>query len=175
VNWLGLICFVPLAILCNTVFPVPFDPVLIAFASHKSPEQAGLFALVGSICAALGAAADVKLLRNLQVRLPEKWLRLLPMWSGRRTYVFTFFFALLPLPFSVARLAALRNPPQMIPWQLTVAMGRLPRYLVTIYIWPGLGLPEGSGMLLLSLCMAFAVIQWARSRRQRPVASSVLR
>jgi membrane protein YqaA with SNARE-associated domain len=165
VNWLSLTGFVPLAILCNTVFPVPFEPVLIAFTSHKSPEQAGMFALIGSICAAFGAAADVKLFRKLQDRIPEKWLRLLPMWSGRRTYVFTFLFALLPLPFSVARLAALRNPPQMIPYQLAVALGRLPRYLLIIHIWPGIGLPDSSGMVLLGLCVGFAVIRWAQTRR----------
>jgi len=39
---------------------------LIAFTSHKCPVQAGVFALIGSICAALGAAADVKLFRNLK-------------------------------------------------------------------------------------------------------------
>ena len=162
-NWLSLACFVPLAILCNTVFPVPFDPVLIAFTSHKCPVQAGVFALIGSICAALGAAADVKLFRNLKDHLPEKWLKLLPIWSGRRSYVFTFFFALLPLPFSVARLAALRNPPKMIPYQLAVAMGRLPRYLLVIHIWPGIGLRDSNGIILLSVCVAFAVFRWARS------------
>ena len=163
-NWLSLACFVPLAILCNTVFPMPFDPVLIAFASHKSPVQAGIFAFIGSICAAFGAAADVKLFRNLQDRIPEKWLRSLPMWSGRHSYVFTFFFALLPLPFSVARLAALRNPPKMIPYQLAVAMGRLPRYLLIIHVWPGIGLPDSSGMVLLSLCAGFAIFRWVRFR-----------
>ena len=48
-NWIDLICFVPLAVLCNTVLPVPFDPVLIFFASRQSTGHAMAFALLGLI------------------------------------------------------------------------------------------------------------------------------
>ena len=166
-NWLDLIVFVPLAVLCNTVLPVPFDPVLIYFASRQTPGSAVALALAGSICAGLAAAADLTMCRQVHSRTREKWLCLLPLWKGRRFYVLTFLFALLPLPFSVVRLAVLRHPPKMVPYQITVAMGRLPRYLLTISLWPNLGLPPSSCIVLLGLGAAYAVIQSLRSRSRQ--------
>ena len=166
-NWLDLIVFVPLAVVCNTVLPVPFDPVLIYFASRQTPGSAGALAFAGSICAGLAAAADLTMCRQLHRHTREKWLHLLPLWKGRRFYVLTFLFALLPLPFSVVRLAVLRHPPKMVPYQITVAMGRLPRYLLTISLWPNLGLPPSSCIVLLGLGAAYAVIQSLRSRSRQ--------
>jgi hypothetical protein len=163
VNWLDLFCFVPLAILCNTVIPIPFDPVLIFFASRQPPAEAQAFALVGSVCAGVAAAVDVTLFRRIRSRATGKWLKFLPNWDGWRAYVLTFVFALLPLPFSVVRLAVLRNPPRIIPYQVTVALGRLPRYVATIVLWQSLQLPAGSAFLFLALGVALGAIQWSRA------------
>jgi hypothetical protein len=166
VNWLDLIVYIPLAVLCNTVVPLPFDPVLIFFASRQSTCGACVLALTGSICAAFAIVADIRLIRYVHQRTPEKWLSLLPAWQGRKIYVLTILFALLPLPFTVVRLAALRHPPKMIPFQIAVALGRFPRYLLTVLLWPSLGLPANSAALLLGLCVAYALIRWLRANSQ---------
>src|SRR5262245_13312798 len=101
-DWL---CFIPLAVLCNTALPLAFDPVLIFFASREGPGEAWSLALIGSVCAAFAAFADVKLLGWLHTRSPEKWLAWIPRCQGWRFYLFTLAFAFLPLPFSVVRLA----------------------------------------------------------------------
>ena len=80
-------------------------------------------------------------------------------------------FALLPLPYSVVRLAVLRHPPKMVPYQITVGMGRLPRYLLTISLWPNLGLPPSSCIVLLGLGAAYAGIQSLRSRSRQELSA----
>jgi hypothetical protein len=79
--------------------------------------------------------------------------------------VLAFLFALLPLPFTVVRLAAFRNPPRMIPFQVTVAAGRFPRYLVTVLLWPGLGLPSIAGLILLAIAIGWGALQWVKEGR----------
>jgi uncharacterized membrane protein YdjX (TVP38/TMEM64 family) len=58
-----------------------------------------------------------------------KWL---PYWSGRRFYVLTFLFALMPLPFSVVRLALVRHQPRIAPYAAAILLGRLPRYILIV-------------------------------------------
>jgi membrane protein YqaA with SNARE-associated domain len=167
-NWTDLACFIPLAILCNTLLPIPFDPVLIFFSTRQTPAAACALALIGSICAGVAAAADLTLFRHLHHKTPERWLRFLPFWHGYRVYLLAFVFALLPLPFSVVRLAVLRDPPKAVPYQITVALGRLPRYLLTIVLWPVLNLPAGTAAVLLALGFSYASLQvwkgWRASR-----------
>ena len=133
-SWFEWLCFIPLAVLCNTALPVPFDPVLIVFGSRHGSGGACAVAVVGSLCASVGAIADIKLGRSAHSRVSPKWLRLMPHWTGRRAYVLYFLFALLPLPFSVVRLAVVRNPPRLVPYQIAVTLGRLPRYLLAIFL-----------------------------------------
>ncbi len=156
----ALVLFVPLAILCNTVVPVPFDPVLIAFASRQSPAAAAVLAIVGSACAGIAAALDLTLFRNLRRRASGRWVRFLPLWSGGGTYVLTFLFALLPLPFSIVRMAMFRNPPRMIPYQLSVALGRLPRYLATIYLWRMIPWTAGGQFIFCTLVLLIVAFHW---------------
>jgi len=152
--------FIPLAILCNTVVPVPFDPVLIAFASREGPAAAAGLAIVGSACAGIAAALDLTLFRNLRRRTSDRWVRFLPLWSGRGTYVLTFTFALLPLPFSIVRMAMFRNPPRMIPYQLSVALGRLPRYLATIHLWRMIQWTTTGQFIFCTLALLMMVFHW---------------
>jgi membrane protein YqaA with SNARE-associated domain len=128
--WVDLLSFIPLALLCNTSFPVAFDPVLMAFVATHSPHAAWIFALCGSICAGVAGVADSRMLREARRHVSDKWLKWLPFWQGRRFYLLTFTFALLPLPFSVVRLAVVRNRPRMIPYGLAIVLGKLPRYLL---------------------------------------------
>src|SRR5215831_7631250 len=117
--WLDLAIFLLLAMLCNTVFPIPFDPVLIYFASRYTRMDQVVFAIAGSICAGLSGAGEAKVLRILNRTIPHKWMQALsPNWRGNRFYALTFLFALLPLPFSVVRVAALQRLPRMLPYGL---------------------------------------------------------
>jgi membrane protein YqaA with SNARE-associated domain len=133
-NGLEWSCFIALAILCNTALPIPFDPVLIVFGAGHGFAGACVIAVIGSLCASVGAVADIKLGRGVHRRVSEKWFRLMPYWTGWRAYVLFFLFAFLPLPFSVVRLAVVRNPPRLVPYQIAVTLGRLPRYLLAILL-----------------------------------------
>ena len=133
--WLDLLFFLPMAVLCNTAFPISFDPVLIAYASTHSLHAGYVFAIIGSLCAGLAGVADAKLLGCAQGHVSERWLKWLPYWHGRRFYVLTFFFAVMPLPFSVVRLAVLRHQPQIVPYVAAVILGCLPRYILTVVFW----------------------------------------
>ena len=131
VEW---VCFITLAVLCNTALPIPFDPILIVFGWNRGFSGACAVAIVGSLCANVGALADIKLGREVQSRVSKKWLRWMPHWTGRRAYLLFFLFALLPLPFSIVRLAVVRNPPRLVPYQIAVTMGRIPRYLIALLL-----------------------------------------
>jgi membrane protein YqaA with SNARE-associated domain len=150
-NWPDLVCFLALAVLCNTAFPLPFDPVLIHFATHQSSIAAWIFALSGSACAGLGAVVDVRLAGWLRARVSDRWIRWLPHWQGKPFYAIVFLFAVSPLPFSIVRLAALRRAPHAIPYGLAVFLGRLPRYLLIVALWPLVGLPPGTSLVLLGV------------------------
>src|SRR5262245_40415150 len=139
---LDLIVFVLLAVLCNTVFPIPFDPVLINFATRYSGTHAVVFAILASLRAGLSGICEAKALGLLNGRIPRKWSRmLLPQWYGRRFYIRTFLFALLPLPFTVVRLAVLRHQPKVFPYGLAIVLGRFPRYLVMMSLCRTLAFP----------------------------------
>jgi membrane protein YqaA with SNARE-associated domain len=166
VTWLDLLLFLPLAFLSNTALPLSFDPVLIYFASRTSISGASALALIGGICAGAGAVADVTLLRCLRRKTSERWLGWMPYWKGRRFYVSTFFVALLPLPFTIVRLAVLRHPPRSIPYAIAVGLGRLPRYLATVYLWAKLGLPSGSNEAFLLAGLMVAILQIIRGRNE---------
>src|SRR5262249_51965568 len=121
---LDLLVFIPMAVLCNTAFPFSFDPVLLGYASTHSPRAGFVFAACASVCAGLAGIADTRLLRHAKLHVSDRWLKWLPLWRGRRFYILTFLFALMPLPFSVVRLAVLRHQPCVIPYALAVALGR---------------------------------------------------
>ena len=158
-SWLDAVVYIPLAFLCNTAFPLSFDPVLIHFAARHSSTSACIFALVASACAGLAAVTDIRLLDWFHKRNSRKWPRWLPHWQGRTFYIWTFLFALLPLPFAVVRLAVLRHPPERVRYALAVSLGRMPRYLATVFLWPVLGLPSGTTGILLGAVVVVAAIK----------------
>jgi membrane protein YqaA with SNARE-associated domain len=155
--WPDLALFLLLAIACNTLLPMPFDPVLIYFASRHTRIDELVFAIAGSICAGVSGAGEARVLGFLNRSIPEKWTQTLsPNWRGHRFYALTFLFALLPLPFSIVRLAALRRQPRILPYGLAIMLGRLPRYVLTIVFWRGLGLPNwlNAGVLLAAIAVS---------------------
>jgi len=162
-NWPNVFCFLTLAVLCNTAFPLSFDPVLIHFATRQASSGYWVFALIGSVCASLGAVVDVQFVGWLQKKVPDRWIEWLPLWNGNYFYLLVFLFALLPLPFSVVRLASLRRTPRLFPYGLAVFLGRLPRYLLTLALWPVLGLPAGSSAVLLCVGLLLAVAKLGHS------------
>ncbi len=168
--WLDLLLFILLAVLTNSVLPLSFDPVLIYFASRHSLDVACDLALAGSVCAGLAGLADVKLLGLARQKISPTWASWLPRLSGRWFYFWAFWFALLPLPFTVIRLAILRQPPRAAPYALVVGLGRLPRYLLTVYFWQSLALPPWVNPVILLLAVVFAcykliVKRWSPAER----------
>jgi hypothetical protein len=163
-TWIDLLFYLPLAFLSNTALPFAFDPVLIYFASRHSISSAYGFAVLGSALAGLAAVTDVKLLRWVHIRSSDRWLAWLPQWRGSVFYIWAFVFALLPLPFTVVRLAVLRHPPAAVPYAVTVSLGQLPRYVFTILLWPSLGLPPRSAAILLAIAMIVAAVKVMRQR-----------
>jgi hypothetical protein len=154
-NWFDAICFFPLAFLCNTALPVPFDPVLIYFASHHDSKATIVFAAGASICAGLAAVAETGVLKSLGGKIGfndgGQFTRTLGF------YFFVMLVALLPLPFSLVRFAVVRNSPKRFPYGLAVVLGRFPRYVVTAGLWHAIHLPAWAAVLILIGTCVFAV------------------
>jgi membrane protein YqaA with SNARE-associated domain len=161
-TWLDLL-YLPPAFLCNTAFPLGFDPVLIHFASQHSTTSAYIYAVIASAFAGVAAVVDVRTLSWFHRRASSKWPAWLPHWRGRRFYAWAFLFAMLPLPFAIVRFAILREPPEMFPYGLAVTLGRLPRYVLTVALWPVLGLPSGTAGILLGIGVFAAGLKLIRS------------
>lgn len=155
-----LLLFIPLAVLTNTAFPLPFDHVLLWFASGHTFAEACVFAGIGSGCAGLAALVDVMCIGALG----RQWSRrngtaaAMPR-AGRRFYVAAFLVGLLPIPYTTIRVTLLQIRPRPLLYALTVSAARLPRYIVIIRLWQSLALPGwAGGALVLSaigwICMA---------------------
>jgi hypothetical protein len=161
VSWRDLIFFLPFAVLSNTSLPLTFDPALIYFSSRQGSHPFVL-ALIGSVCAGVAAVADITFLSWLHRKRTHHWPARMPYWRGRRFYFFTFLAAFLPVPFWIVRLAVLRHPPETIPYGLAVSLGRLPRYLLTVSLWPLLGLPPGSAGILFGVVLSILLVRALR-------------
>jgi len=159
-----LLLFIPLAVLTNTAFPLPFDPVLLWFASEHTLAEASVFAGFGSGCAGLAALVDVTIIGALGRRWSHWQGAGVPMPpAGRSFYAAAFVVALLPIPYTTIRLALLEIRPRPLRYALTVSVARLPRYLVIVHLWHALALPGWvSGAMVLS---AVGWMAWRRPRR----------
>jgi membrane protein YqaA with SNARE-associated domain len=124
--------FVVLGLLTNTAVGPPFDPVLLAFAGGRPWAHAWPFVLVGSLCAGAGGALEAALGRKVRRTAPRPAGRL---WRGRTFYLLTAATAASPLPFTVARLAALARRPNPVLYGVSIVAGRLPRYALTVLAW----------------------------------------
>jgi hypothetical protein len=163
--WLDILLFILLALLTNTAFPLSFDPILIYFAAGYPLQQATFFAIVGSLCAGIAGVADVKLLGKVRSLFPKKWGIIAPNCKGRWFYVWVSLLAFSPIPFSFVRLFILRRRPDPSLYGLAVGIGRLPRYLLTVYFWQSLTLPAWVNSVLLLSVLLLAFFKWLFSRQ----------
>ena len=158
-----LLLFIPLAVLTNTAFPLPFDHVLIWFAGGHNFAEACVFAGFGSGCAGLAALVDVTMIGALGRRWGHRTGAGTPMPpAGRSFYLAAFAVALLPIPYTIVRLALLRVRPRPLLYALIVSVARLPRYLVIIRLWQTLTLPGWAGGALV-----LSALGWIALRRPR--------
>jgi hypothetical protein len=165
--WADLLVFVPLAVLTNTAFPLAFDPVLLSVASRHSLPVASMYAALGALCAAIAGVVDAKVLgavgsSSFAARLPA-----LPS-LGKYFYPCVVLMALLPLPFSLVRVALVARRPHPVLYGAVVGAGRLPRYLLTVYFWQSLTLPPWIGPAVLLAAIPWALWHWLGASRGAP-------
>lgn len=168
---LELLLFIPLAVLTNTVLPVSFDPFLVAFAAGRGPREAWTLALVGTACAAAGALLDLRVAALARTWKLPGWAHHFPAPSGAAFYTWTALLALSPLPFVLVRAALIRERPSPALYALSVAAGRLPRYILLIFVWQTLSLPGWAGLAIPAAATLFAVLK-ARADHLRAIGSA---
>jgi membrane protein YqaA with SNARE-associated domain len=132
-----LLIFTPLAVLSNSLLPLPFEPVLIAFAAHEPLASAWALVAWGAAGAAVGEALNVRLLGRLARRAKRSTL---PGWLAaghKRFYLWSMLIAASPMPIYLARAAAVWRRPRPLLFGLCVGIGRVPRYALILAIWRG--------------------------------------
>jgi hypothetical protein len=163
-----LVSFLGLGVLANTVFPMPFEPILVAFSGGAGREAVVRLCLVGSFCAGVAALVDAGCLGLVRRRINRD----LPRTGERRAafsfYAFTAAAALLPIPFTLVRAAILHTRPQPFLFAGIVAVARYPRYLVTVTAWGALALPEWAGWVVGGLTI-LAALEWRHATRRRRI------
>jgi len=173
VTWLEVASFIGLGVVSNTVFPMPFEPILIAFSGGGAEVHLGLICLLGSACAGLGALVDAGcfgLVRRKVRRMntaPAEERR-----AGPRFYLFAAAAGLLPIPFTLVRAGLLHLRPQPFLFAGIVAAARYPRYLVTVYAWSALSMPVWAGWVLAGLSL-LAALEWRHATRRERVIPAV--
>jgi membrane protein YqaA with SNARE-associated domain len=173
-TWLELVSFLGLGVLSNTVFPMPFEPLLIAYSSGLDGGQMALLCIAGSLCAGLGALVDAGCLGIVRRRLQRGDGLAQGRRAGGRFYAFTAAAGLLPIPFTLVRAGLLHARPSPFLFAAIVATARYPRYLVTVFAWGALALPAWTGWVLAGLTL-LAALEWRhgmRRKRARPVVAA---
>lgn len=146
--------FLGLAVLTNTVFPMPFEPLLVAYANGLAPGAVVLACALGSLCAGMGALVDTTCLGIVRRRM----MRGSPgspaaRMAGARFYWLVAVAALLPVPFTAVRANLLLMRPRPFLFAGIVAGFRFPRYLFTVHAWAAIALPEWAGWVLMGLAL----------------------
>src|SRR5690606_30026003 len=139
-TWLELAPFIGLGIVSNTVFPMPFEPLLVAFGGGRTSGELVVLCLLGSLCAGAGALVDVGCLGVARRKIQRRQGPAVGPRAGIRFYLFTAAAGLLPLPFSLVRIGLLRTRPDPLLFAGIVALARYPRYLVIVFAWGALAL-----------------------------------
>jgi membrane protein YqaA with SNARE-associated domain len=173
VSWLEVASFIGLGVVSNTVFPMPFEPILVAFSGGRPDAHLVLVCLLGSLCAGTGALVDAGcfgLVRRKVQRMnaaPAEERR-----AGPRFYLFAAAAGLLPIPFTLVRAGLLQARPRPFLFAGIVAAARYPRYLVTVYAWSALSLPAWAGWVLAGLSL-LAALEWRHAtRRERAMPAA---
>jgi len=129
-----LLLFLPLAVLTNSLLPIPFEPVLLGYANRSSPW---VLVSLGAAGAATGEALSLLLLSRVAERAGETRV---PGWllaGGRRFYLWSTLVAASPLPIHLLRAAAVIRGSRPLPFGLCVGLGRVPRYAAVLALWKG--------------------------------------
>lgn len=164
-----LASFVGLAVVTNTLFPMPFEPVLVAYAAAR-PGQLWLLSIAGSLSAGGAALLDATLFRGMRYRLDRRRARTRPR-ARFPYYAGVFGCALLPLPFAIVRLSLLRSRPRLLSYAGAVAAGRLPRYVALVWFGEQLQPPDTT-IAGVALSVVATTIAWRHMRRPRHDASA---
>ncbi|HLS47354.1 MAG TPA: hypothetical protein VK012_02480 [Gemmatimonadales bacterium] len=171
-TWLELAPFIGLGIVSNTVFPMPFEPLLVAFGGGRTSGELVVLCLLGSLCAGAGALVDVGCLGVARRKIQRRQGPAVGPRAGIRFYLFTAAAGLLPLPFSLVRIGLLRTRPDPLLFAGIVALARYPRYLVIVFAWGALALPEWAGWVFGGVTL-LATLEWRHSQRRRKPVTSV--
>lgn len=164
-TWLELASFLGLGVLSNTVFPMPFEPLLVAYSGGFDGGELALLCLAGSGCAGLGAFLDAGCLGIVRRRLQRGVAPAEQRRAGLRFYAFAAAAGLLPIPFTLVRAGLLRARPRPFLFAAIVAAARYPRYLVIVFAWGALSLPDWSGWVLAGLTL-LAALEWRHAQRR---------
>lgn len=163
---LEVVAFLGLGVLANTVFPMPFEPILVAFSGGTGREAMALLCLAGSLCAGLAALVDAGCFGVVRRRLNRRLPRTDERQATFRFYAFAATAAMLPIPFTLVRAALLHTRPQPFLFAAIVAAARYPRYLVTVFAWGALALPEWAGWVVGGLTV-IAALEWRHATRRK--------
>ncbi|HEU4828127.1 MAG TPA: hypothetical protein VFT04_02925 [Gemmatimonadales bacterium] len=165
-TWLELVPFFGLGILSNTVFPMPFEPLLVAYSGGRTDSDLAVLCLLGSLCAGAGALVDAGWLGVVRRRMRRRLEVPADMRAGLRFYLFTAAAGLLPIPFTLVRAGLLHARPRPLLFAGIVAVARYPRYLVIVFAWGALALPEWAGWVLGGATL-LAALEWRHMQRGR--------
>jgi membrane protein YqaA with SNARE-associated domain len=165
-TWLELASFLGLGVLSNTVFPMPFEPILVAFGGGRPDGQLALLCLLGSICAGAGALLDTGLLGLLRRKAQRHDGFALERHASARFYLLAAAAGLLPIPFTLVRAAILRTRPRPFLLAGIVVATRFPRYVATLYAWDALALPAWAGWLMVGLAL-LGTLEWRHASQKK--------
>lgn len=149
------VVFAMLAVVTNTAFPYPFEPVLLLFAEGATPSDLILLSVTGSIAAGIAALIDHRLLSALGHKLFAARVRNFHRWWF---YAAVFATALLPFPYTATRAALLRGRPNAVLFAGTVTAARFPRYLLTVHLWQVLTPPRWVTVTLVAAGVIVAIL-----------------
>ena len=163
IDWLA---FVTLSVVSNTPIPIAFDPIVLEFARTHPSDQAWTAAVVGAIGAGVGGTLEMFAFRFLRKQYPDVGRGFFKAPSGPWFYPWTAAMALMPIPFTVVRVAAYLNQPRPSLYGLAVTAGRLPRHAAIVALSSALSLPPWVGPILALLAvspMLPPLVRWYRS------------
>lgn len=175
-TWPEVASFIALGVVSNTVFPMPFEPILVAFSGERSDANLALICLIGSVCAGAGALVDAGCFGLVRRRVQQ--IGAAPAGerhAGPHFYLLAAAAGLLPIPFTLVRAGLLHARPRPFLFAGIVAAARYPRYLVTVYAWSALALPAWAGWVLAGLSL-LAALEWRQAmQRKRALSTSPAR
>ena len=173
IDWLA---FIALSVVSSTPLPLTFDPIMLEFARTHPPDQAWTAAVVGAVGAGAGGTLEMLAFRFLRRRSPNVAQGLPKAPPGPWFYPWTAAMALMPIPFTVVRVAAYLNQARPSLYGLAIAVGRLPRHSAIVALSSVLTLPPWLGPLMMLLAISpflTRAVRWHRAPSLTPAPQRV--